>query len=498
MILPPNTSPAAFSAFLKACRAAIGAEWVKVSDEDIQTYSWATEPFDEIDHMPSAAVCPASLAEVQAVVGAAHQHRVPIWPISTGRNIGYGGSSVADRGTVILDMRRMQEISDFDPELGTVVVEPGVTYQQLQDFVKASGHDFWLDFPGPGPIVSPIGNTLERGHGVTPYGDHFANSCGYEILLADGTLFRTGMGGVKGTGSWQAYRHGFGPSLDGIFTQSNFGIVTKMGLWLMPAPESHKTILAHWPEENDIVRLVDTIRTLRLEGAITNEGVLGNAAIFATSMKRGQLYGGKGALPRGVAEAALKKAGLGAWNYVFSLYGRTDRVESDWNYVRKRLEASGAGVIPDAVDEAQINVLSLKSFALFDWIGGGGLAWFAPVAPARGADVKRQFDMARPIFEKYGLDFMVGTAFGAREVLNVMPLLYDRREPGRIAEVRACFDELIGAMSAAGFGLYRTGIGFMDRVAKVHGETNLEVNRRIKRALDPAGILAPGKSGIRI
>jgi len=498
--LPPNLSPRAFDRFLKACAAVVGAEWVVTADDEIEAYGRITIPFDDGAHMPSAAICPQSLEEVQAVVAAAYQESVPLWPTSTGRNIGYGSSAVADRGTVVLDMRRMNRILDFDPELGTVVVEPGVTYQQLQDFIQRSGHDFWLDFPGPGPIVSPIGNTLERGHGVTPYGDHFAHSCGYEVLLADGTLFRTGMGGIQDTRSWQAYRYGYGPTLDGIFTQSNFGIVTKMGVWLMPAPAAHKTILAHWRDDGDIVRLTDAVRGLRLDGTIPNEGVMGNATIFlAATRKRADLYpDASKAFPKDLAIAESRKAGLGAWNYVFSLYGRPDRVESDWQEAKKRLEDSGASLIPDARDEQQVNELTLKSFALFNWIGGGGLAWCAPVSPMRGPDMQRQLEISRAVMDSHGVDFMVGTAFGTRSALNVMPLLYDRSDAARTASVRACYGELIERLGAAGFGMYRTSIGYMDQVAKTFGTAGIEVNRRIKRALDPKGIIAPGKSGIRL
>ena len=229
---------------------------------------------------------------------AANGHGVALWPTSTGRNIGYGSSSVADAGTVVLDMRRMDRITDFDPELGTLVVEPGVTYHRLQEFITENGGGYWIDFPGPGPIVSPLGNTLERGHGVTPYGDHFAHSCGYEVLLADGTVFRTGLGGVEGTDSWQTYRYGFGPTLDGIFTQSNFGIVTKMGLWLMPEPESYRTLMAVWPEDDDIVPLIECIRGLRMDGTIATESMMGNAGIFlAATRSRAEVWGqaGRGA-----------------------------------------------------------------------------------------------------------------------------------------------------------------------------------------------------------
>ncbi len=498
MILPPGITDAEFVRFLKSAADIVGAEWV-ITGDDVTPYGRVMLPFPEDAHMPSAAICPQSLDQVQQLLKLANAARVPLWPTSTGRNLGYGGSSVAERGTVVLDLRRMNRILDFDSALGSVVVEPGVTYQQLQDFLKTGNHPFWIDFPGPGPIVSPMGNTLERGHGLSPYGDHFANSCGFEVVLADGTLFRTGMGGVAGTRSWQAFRYGYGPTLDGIFTQSNFGVVTKMGIWLLPAPPAHRTILAHWPNHEDIGRLVDAVRPLRMDGTIGNEGILGNANIFCiATRRRADFYQGKGSLPRELAIAEARKAGLGAWNYVFSLYGRPDQVESNWREVKMRLEDSGASLIPDVKDEQQVNELTLKSFSLLNWIGGGGLAWFSPVAPMIGAEVRRQMDIAGEITARFNIDFACGAGFGNREVLNVMPLLYDRDEPGRVEQVRACFMALIDGFGAAGFGMYRTGVGFMDRVAELHGEVNLEVNRRIKRALDPHGILAPGKSGIRI
>ena len=499
MIIPRGVTEAAFLRFLAACEAALGAEHVMRSDAVVSPYGRLMIPFDEADHMPGAVISPQSLDEVRAVVAAANADKVPLWPTSTGRNLGYGGSAVADRGTVVLDLRRMNRISDFDPVLGTVVVEPGVTYQQLQDYLQANNLDFWIDFPGPGPIVSPMGNTLERGGGVTPYGDHFANSCGFEVLLADGALLRTGMGGVKNTTSWQSFRYGYGPWLDGIFTQSNFGVVTKMGLWLMPAPEAHRTIMAVWPEDSDIAKLVDAVRPLRMDGTIQNPGVLGNATIFlAATTPRGEIYQGQKAVPQDVIMKAIRAQGLGAWMYIFSLYGRPDRIEVDWRAVKARLEASGAHLIQDVHAGAQINELDLQAFSILNWVGGGGLTWFSPVTPTRGADAARQMSLARQIFERHDCDFMTGVAINPREMLNVMPIIYDRQQPGRIEQVRACFTELVDEFGAAGYGLYRTGLGFMDRVAGLHGQVNLEVNRRLKRALDPNGIFAPGKSGIRL
>lgn len=494
-----GAAPADPARFLKAAEKVVGPEHVIADAEGLRPFARLMMPLPEAEHAPVGVVSPQSVEEVRALLALANEHRTPLWPTSTGRNFGYGTSACATPGQLVLDLRRMNRILDIDPVLCTALVEPGVTYRQLQDRIRRENLPLWLDFPAPGPLVGPVGNTLERGGGQTPYGDHFANSCGYEVVLADGTVLRTGMGGLKGTTSWQAYRYGYGPFLDGAFTQSNFGVVTKMGLWLMPAPPAHKTIMAAWPAWEDISRLVEAIRPLRFDGTIGNFGVLVDSTLMLSSpMKRHELYAGPGAVPLEVSVQAARARGLGAWNYMFSLYGRPERVEADWRVVQDRLGAAGATLVPDISDPMEVNELTLQAFKSFNWTGGGGLAWFSPVTPMRGADAQRQMTLARGIMDRHGVDFMTGMTCNGREGLNVMPMLFDRTDPDAVARHRACFEALIDAFAAAGYGLYRTGIGFMDRVAETYGLEAREVNRRIKRALDPNGVIAPGKSGIYV
>ncbi|WP_447411569.1 hypothetical protein, partial [Clostridium perfringens] len=85
-----------------------------------------------------------------------------------------------------------------------------------------------------------IGNATERGIGYGPMSERFEALCGIEVLLADGTLVRTGTGSMTGSTTWHESKYGFGPALDGIFTQSNFGIVTKAGVWLNPEPPAFR------------------------------------------------------------------------------------------------------------------------------------------------------------------------------------------------------------------------------------------------------------------
>ena len=487
------------ASFLAAAGRAIGADHVIADPQGLAPFAQIMLPVPEAEHAPAGVVSPQSVEEVQALLRLAYDHKAYLWPTSTGRNFGYGTSTCATPGQVVLDLRRMNRILDVDPELCTALVEPGVTYQQLHDHLRALGLNLWLDFPAPGPLVGPTGNTLERGGGTTPYGDHFGNSCGMEVVLADGTLLRTGMGGVKDTTSWQAYRYGFGPFLDGIFTQSNFGVVTKLGLWLMPAPPAHRSGMAVWNRPEDISILIDTLRPLRFDGTIGSCGTLANDLLaLASTTTRRELYDGPGAVPAEVSLRAAKAKGLGAWMYFFSVYGRPDRVASDWAVIEKAVVGAGGRLVPDVFDPMQVGELSLRTFSIFNYTGGNGLAWFSPVTPMRGRDAAKQMSLARQIMDAHGVDFMTGMTLNGREALNVMPLVYDRSDDAATARHRSCFEALIDAFASAGYGFYRTGVGFMDRVAAVHGAVQMDVNRRIKRALDPAGILAPGKSGIRI
>ena len=77
-------------------------------------------------------------------------------------------------------------------------------------------------------------------------------------------------------------------------------------------------------------------------------------------------------------------------------------------------------------------------------------------------------------------------------------MVFDHDDPQARGNARDCFAELVSAFSDSGYGVYRASIDFMDEVARTYGQTHREVNGALKRALDPNGILAPGKSGIHV
>ena len=186
--------------------------------------------------------------------------------------MGYGSATPAVDGTAVLVLDRMNRILQYDENLVYIVVEPGVTYRQLHEFLQQRGGTNWLDCTdGPGD-ASVMGNALERGIGETPYGDHFGNICGMEVVLADGTLVRTGGGPMnREYKSWNTYKWGVGPYLEGLFSQSNYGIVTKVGMWLMPKPEKFVSCIFQLSKDQDFQAMIDAIRRLQMNGALQSK-----------------------------------------------------------------------------------------------------------------------------------------------------------------------------------------------------------------------------------
>ncbi|MBC7927152.1 MAG: FAD-binding oxidoreductase, partial [Bryobacteraceae bacterium] len=223
--------------------------------------SSATATFLTRQRIP-AILRPSTREQVQQCLHVANRFSIPVYPISSGFNWGYGSRVPVEDQCALMDLRRMTRILDFSEDLAYVTVEPGVTQAQLLTFLRERGSRLWLDATGSTPLSSLIGNTMERGFGHTPYGDHFATSCGLEVVMPDGDIVETGFSRFPNAKAGPVYRWGVGPSIDGLFSQSNLGIVTRMTVWLMPAPEYFQAYFFRCDDENGLPALIDALRPL--------------------------------------------------------------------------------------------------------------------------------------------------------------------------------------------------------------------------------------------
>lgn len=510
LVLPPRVSPAQFSMALKAFEGVVGAGWVLATDLDRDTYSDIYAPGPETEWPLSAAIAPATVEEVQAIVRLANEHRIPLWPIARGKNLGYGASAPRMPGSVVLDLGRMNRILELDPVLGYCVVEPGVSFFDLYEHIQREKAPLWMSVPG-NAWGSVMGNALDHGIGYTPYGQHAKNICGVEAVLPDGDLVRTGMGAMQGSHAWNLFPFSYGPSWDQMFTQSNMGVVTKMGLWLMPAPATSVSLTADIPNEEDIGWVIDTLGPLKISGLI-------DQSIFIPSWlgkivlkgQRKDFWDKPSAIPEARVKELLKEHKLGYWQVSVRLYGDegvnkakaevirsafkdhlkpSDFVESWWR----------TGDPVNAMDTT-MGVPSAVALQMSDWVGGRGAHMgFSPVVPATSKHVLDQLARSRRIIAEHDVDFYASFTIGGRFANNINMLMYDRDNPAQVQNIRKLFDALIRDARAAGYGEYRTHLGWMDQVADTFDFNNhalRRLNEKVKDALDPNGIIAPGKQGV--
>jgi 4-cresol dehydrogenase (hydroxylating) flavoprotein subunit len=508
--LPPGLSASQLDRALKEFGRAIGDEWVFATDLDRDTY---LDHFavDEATHAPSAAVAPLTAEQVQEILRIANRHKVPLWPISRGKNFGYGGAAPLLKGSVVLDLSRMKKI-EFDAANGVALVEPGVGFYDLYDYIQQHKLPYWTSVPG-NSWGSVLGNALDRGVGYTNYGEHTARLCGLEVALPSGELVRTGMGAMKDSPTWNLYRYGFGPSWEQMFVQSNFGVVTKAGVWLMPAPESMIGLDLEMDNADDLGWCVDVVAGMRRDGLVQQSPSIGSwlrgAAVLTT---RKEWYDKPGALPDDVIASIRRRFNIGWWSLSLRLYGYEAINEASAKIIQAQFAKHTAKPLtitrwkqgepfnPAPGQAAFAGVPITFPLANAAWHGGrGGHIGYSPVLPANGRAAMDQFRRTYDRYREFGMDYHGSFAMGERSIVNVNQVLFNKDDADMMSRVGGFFRALVADATEKRYGEYRTHIDYMDLVAGTYdfGDHALRrANETIKDALDPNGILAPGKSGI--
>src|SRR5262245_7128136 len=158
----------AIDAFFADIERELGAGSVNRTEETIRRYGENTMAGG--DKRPAGVVYPASTAQVQAVVRLANRLKVPLYPISTGHNIGLGSRSAPREGQVVVDLGfRLNRILEVDERLAYAVVEPGVTYQALYDELVRRGNKLMLDVTTGQTRGGMMGRAHDEVAGYTAY-----------------------------------------------------------------------------------------------------------------------------------------------------------------------------------------------------------------------------------------------------------------------------------------------------------------------------------------
>lgn len=536
MLAGMQPEPSASSDAIELFRRHAGAVAVSLDAATLAHWGRSTAPHSA---QPGAVAQPRNTAEVVQLVQAASEAGVSLYPVSRGKNWGYGDATPTTDGSVIVDLSGMNRVLELNAKQGYAVVEPGVTQGQLAALVAQDAPDFWVDCTGAGPDASVLGNALERGFGHTPYGDHVRTMCNMECVLADGTVMRTGMGHYAGAHAAPVYPYGVGPFLDGMFTQSNLAIVTAMTVWLCPKPEAFRFFYIKVERDDALPELIEALRPMRLQGILNSAVHIGNDLRVMSGQRRYPHERAQGVRPLPVAlrEALRQEARIGAWSVSGSLTGTAPQVKAAAARLKRAVGPLGRVLVVGdrqlalarqlarmlaplgigsglrrLLDDLEPHVGLLKgaptSLPLRGALWGvdrdnddpmdplevgAGLIWLAPVLPIDGAHAAAVRAISEPLLAKHGFDFMITfTLLNERAMVAVMNIAYDQSNPTQGARAEACYQETVSALMCAGYPPYRASIGGMPMLWQ-DGDAFWETARKIKHSLDPQGILAPGR-----
>ncbi|GAA3687221.1 FAD-binding oxidoreductase [Arthrobacter ginkgonis] len=500
---------------LAELREAVGEEWVFVEENERDQFRDPYWHHNDRRYDSQAVVQPRTTEEVQRIVALANTYGVPIWTSSQGRNNGYGGPSPRVKGSILLNLRRMSRVLEINRELAYAVVEPGVRWLDLHQALEESGNgDLMVSVPDLG-WGSVIGNSLDNGFTYLPQAADFGAPCGMEVVLADGELLRTGMGAIPDNKSWHLYKRGLGPVLDPLFMQSNFGVVTRMGVWLMRRPEAYAPLFLTVPRDEQLETAIDTLRDLRMDGVIRGLPVIQNTLTLASHFPEilGKFQGAAGTMPDGDIQKLADETGVGRWGMRTALWGDRPVVEHQLRRIREAWAAVTGGEvrseriyardewgeITEFVEKVQAGIPSLDMLeAIPENMGHIG---FSPVVPLVGNDVREVVDLLEEIVTtRSGTNFAAGIIpINERACVIVSGVNFDVTDEEEVQRAYQIAKEMVLEAGKRGYGEYRAHIDFMDLAAEQYsfnGHAYRRFVQGIKDAVDPKGILSPGRHGI--
>ena len=333
--------------------------------------------------------------------------------------------------------------------------------------------------------AAPLLQTLDRGHGYTISGDrqHFIGSL--EVVLPSGDILRTGQWAVPNSPSAHACSNSFGPQVDGLFLQSNLGIVTKMAVALDAAPASFMDVKIHCPEIGDLAPLIDMLQQLDREGITQSHGMITNINHFAShdALKHEQQSVPGPLTPESIA-ALKQKYNTGYWRCVLALYGPKQLVLARWARIKEVVRPT----LPHAwventlyegedgkpVDNRKIGTLaagvpSMLAVKLADYnlpadgSGAGAHIDTTLILPCEGQTVLTWFRKAKAIMEEQEVDPFVGCHVFSKYILFVQEYVFDKTNPKQREGGRKIVKALLAEAEKNGFANYRSHVQHMGK-----------------------------------
>ena len=450
---------------LDKLRSVVGSENLLTEKEDLIPYAF--DGTAAMKETPGCVVFAAITGQISDVLKLANDTETPV--VTRGSGTGLSGGSVPAADCIVLCTVKMGQILEVDAANLTMTVEPGVTTVQITEAAEKAGL-FYPPDPGSMKISTIGGNVAENSGGLRglKYGVTRNYVMGMEVVLPDGEVMWLGNKCVKDVA-------GFSLKDVMIGSEGALGVITKVLLKLIPKPAAKKTMVSTFNAMDAAAQTVSDIIAAQIIPCTLE-------FLDRTTIHCGEDFAKVG-LPLD-CEALL----------LMETDGHAAAVEEEAAKMEELAKSNGAMEVRVARDEAEAAQLAMARRSAFS-----ALARLAPTTILEDATVPRSelahmIRFVDEVAKKHELK--IGT-FGHMGDGNLHPtFLTDERNADEIHRVHEAFKEIFDEAIRLGgtiTGEHGIGLAKKEFLPKFAGEAQMRVMRELRSALDPKGILNPGK-----
>lgn len=427
---------------------------------------------------PAAVALPRTVEQVQHVLRTATALRVPVVP--QGARTGLSGAANASDGCILLSLVKMDRILEINTVDRTAVVEPGVVNAVLSRAVADRG----LFYP-PDPSSweqCTIGGNIGTGSGglcCVKYGVTAEYVLGLDVVLADGRLLRTGRRTAKGVAGYDLTRLFVG-------SEGSLGVVVGAVLALRPAPPRQLALAAEFPSAAAACAAVCAVMEAGLTPSLLE--LMDRTTVRAVNAL------GRGGPPCSSGAESLGEGLPETTEALLLAAFDTPHAPEELAAVGELCRAAGATAVVPAEDEAESEML-LKarrmSLTALDALRPATMIDDVCVPRSRLAEM---LDGTAAIARAY--DLLIGVCAHAGDGNTHPVVCFDPADEDETRRARESFDEIMAlGLSLGGTITGEHGVGVLKKewLARELGPVGLEMQRAVKRAFDPLGLLNPGK-----